>query len=240
MLFLFMQVFFTNHIVNSQVLVTEQEHIHLSKVLRKQVGDEVIICNGKGFMAIAMISSISKKETLLSVVSVLANETMPASKLILAVAPTKNMDRYEWFIEKAIEIGVNQFQPFFSQNSERRNLKLERLELIAIAAMKQSKAIFLPEILEPVSFDSLILNTSIEQKFIAYVPENKLSIQSPLKTLNYNTESIFLVGPEGGFTKEEAAKAQKLGFVSISLGDKRLRTETAGVFIASAYQLFTP
>jgi 16S rRNA (uracil1498-N3)-methyltransferase len=235
-----MQVFFTIHISNNQVLITDQEHIHLSKVLRKQVGDVVVVCNGKGFMAEAKISSISKKETLLAVVAVLNNESVPSNKLILAVAPTKNMDRYEWFLEKAIEIGVYQIQPFYSQNSERRNLKLERLELIAIAAMKQSKAIFLPEILEPIHFDKLISNTTVEQKFIAYVPENNLSIQTPLKSLVYNKESIFLVGPEGGFTKDEADKAQKLGFVSISLGDKRLRTETAGVYIASAYQLFTP
>lgn len=236
--FLFMQVFFSNKFIEDQILVDDQEHQHLNKVLRKKVGDHVFVCNGKGLMVEAEILASSKKETILKKLEVVIQLERDPNNLILAVAPTKNIDRYEWMLEKAIEIGVRKVIPFYSQNSERRKLRLERLQGIALAAMKQSKAVFLPEIIEPISFDKL-LQVASENRFIAYVRETSVSIQTEFSKLSKAENCLVLIGPEGGFTHEEANLAIKNGFVSISLGEKRLRTETAGVFTAAAHQLLT-
>jgi 16S rRNA (uracil1498-N3)-methyltransferase len=232
-----MQVFYSPNIVSDKILVDQQEHIHLSKVLRKAIGDRVYVCNGRGLFVLAEIVSMSKKETVLLTKQVLHNEKENANQLVLAVALTKNMDRYEWFIEKAIEIGVHRIIPFYSQNSERRKLKLERIQTIAISAMKQSKSLFLPEIKEPISFKELLKENSTNQKYIAYVQEETHTSKAVFPLLDAEKELLVLIGPEGGFTVEEADLAIKNSFKALSLGTKRLRTETAAVFTAAAYQL---
>ena len=232
-----MQVFYSQNIVGDKILIDEQEHIHLSKVLRKAIGDKVYVCNGKGFFVLAEIISMTKKETMLLTREVLHDEKENTNRLTLAVAPTKNMDRYEWFIEKAIEIGVHEIIPFYSQNSERRKLKLERIQTIAISAMKQSKTLFLPEISEPISFKELITKKSPDQKYIAYVLEETSTAKDVFPLLDSEKELLVLIGPEGGFTVEEAELAVKNSFKALSLGAKRLRTETAAVYTAAAYQL---
>ncbi|MCB9257547.1 MAG: 16S rRNA (uracil(1498)-N(3))-methyltransferase [Chitinophagales bacterium] len=237
MAFLAMQVFYSTHIEGSHALLLDQEHHHLSKVLRKKEGDIVAICNGKGCMWQAEVNSISKKETSLLLLGLIQEQRENPNHLILAVAPTKNMDRYEWLIEKAVEIGVHSIQAFYSQNSERRNLRLDRLELIALSAMKQSKALFLPEIKPPLSYNDL-LKTSVKNRFLAYVRESSFHWKDSLSQFGKEEECIILIGPEGGFTEIEADKAKESGFQAVTLGEKRLRTETAAVFATVAYQLF--
>lgn len=232
-----MQIFYTKNISGNIALIDGQESIHLTKVLRKNVDDEVYICNGLGSLFKAEITAVSKKESVLNIIETVEHQNENLCQLILAVAPTKNMDRYEWMIEKAVEIGVNQIIPFYSQNSERRRLKLERLEGIAIAAMKQSKTLFLPKISEAIKFKDLLNLEFSEQKFIAYLRGNTEDVKSVFPKLSTTKSTIILIGPEGGFTVEEAAEAEKNKFKTLSLGSKRLRTETAGVFTASAYQL---
>lgn len=232
-----MQLFYTTNIQMNIAIINGQENIHLTKVLRKNVGDEVFICNGEGGLFKAVLSSTSKKESVLDILETIEQQTENPSQLILAVAPTKNMDRYEWMIEKAVEIGVNKILPFYSQNSERRRLKLERLEGIAVAAMKQSKTLFLPIIAEPVKYKDLLTQDFSEQKFIAYLRDNTGDVSTSFPQLKPELSTVVLIGPEGGFTVEEAEQAVKNKFKTLSLGSKRLRTETAGVFTASAYQL---
>ncbi len=232
-----MQLFYTTNIQKNIAIINGQENIHLTKVLRKNVGDEVFICNGEGGLFKAVLSSISKKESVLDILETIEQQTENSSQLILAVAPTKNMDRYEWMIEKSVEIGVNKIIPFYSQNSERRRLKLERLEGIAVAAMKQSKTLFLPIIAEPVKYKDLLTQNFSEQKFIAYLRDNTEDVTTSFPQLKPELSTVVLIGPEGGFTVEEAEQAVKNKFKTLSLGSKRLRTETAGVFTASAYQL---
>lgn len=232
-----MQVIYSQNIVGEKVLVDQQEHIHLSKVLRKNIGDTIYICNGNGLMVLAEIASISKKETILFIREVIEDQKENTNQLTIAIAPTKNMDRFEWFLEKSIEIGIHRIIPFYSQNSERRKLKMERLNTIAISAMKQSKTLFLPHIEEPVSYKELLTKDFGTQKYLAYVLENTLTVKGVFSSLDNKKDLTVLIGPEGGFTSEEAAQAIKNDFKTLSLGAKRLRTETAGIFTASAYQL---
>lgn len=232
-----MQVFYSNNIINTAIFIEGQEHVHLTKVLRKSEGDEVAICNGSGLMLSARIVSISKKQTVLEKIEILAQEKVNTNKLILAVAPTKNIDRYQWMIEKCTEIGISKIIPFYSQHSERRRLKLDRLQLIALSAMKQSKSLFLPEIIEPISFKDLLKMESVKQKGLAYMEEETTSIAKLISNLNRKEELLIAIGPEGGFSEEEVQQAKTNGFAPISLGSKRLRTETAAVYSAVAYQL---
>lgn len=232
-----MQVFYSNNIINTAIFIEGQEHVHLTKVLRKSEGDEVAICNGSGLMLSARIVSISKKQTVLEKIEILAQEKVNTNKLILAVAPTKNIDRYQWMIEKCTEIGISKIIPFYSKHSERRRLKLDRLQLIALSAMKQSKSLFLPEIIEPISFKDLLKMESVKQKGLAYMEEETTTIAKLISNLNRKEELLIAIGPEGGFSEEEVQQAKTNGFAPISLGSKRLRTETAAVYSAVAYQL---
>ncbi len=232
-----MQVFYSNNIINSSIFIEGQEHIHLTKVLRKSEGDEVAICNGSGLMLSARIVSISKKQTVLEKMEILAQEKVNTNKLILAVAPTKNIDRYQWMIEKCTEIGISKIIPFYSKHSERRRLKVDRLQLMALSAMKQSKSLFLPEIIEPISFKDLLKMESVNQKCLAYMEEETTTIAKLIPKLNRKEELLIAIGPEGGFSEEEVQQAKTNGFAPISLGSKRLRTETAAVYSAVAYQL---
>tara|TARA_B110000459_G_scaffold7430_1_gene7709 strand:- start:1987 stop:2688 length:702 start_codon:yes stop_codon:yes gene_type:complete len=232
-----MQVFYSNNIINTAIFIEGQEHVHLTKVLRKSEGDEVAICNGSGLMLSARIVSISKKQTVLEKIEILAQEKVNTNKLILAVAPTKNIDRYQWMIEKCTEIGISKIIPFYSKHSERRRLKVDRLQLIALSAMKQSKSLFLPEIIEPISFKDLLKMESVKQKCLAYMEEETTTIAKLISNLNRKEELLIAIGPEGGFSEEEVQQAKTNGFAPISLGSKRLRTETAAVYSAVAYQL---
>lgn len=228
-----MQLFYahTAHQIKQIVEIQEQEHIHLAKSLRKQVGDEVFIVNGNGQLFKALVLAISKKSTSVELLE-LIKESSEKSNLTIAIAPTKQLDRYDWFIEKSIELGIGSIQPFFSQNSERRILKLEKIKLKVIAALKQSLRLSLPSIMSPEKLED-VLNKSkdFEVKLIAYTAEKQLSIKDFIST----KKTIVLIGPEGGFTKMEVKKAQEKGFIPISLGENRLRTETAGVFTASLF-----
>lgn len=232
-----MQVFYSNNIINTAIFIEGQEHVHLTKVLRKSEGDEVAICNGSGLMLSARIVSMSKKQTVLEKIEILAQEKVNTNKLILAVAPTKNIDRYQWMIEKCTEIGISKIIPFYSKHSERRRLKVDRLQLIALSAMKQSKSLFLPEIIEPISFKDLLKMESVKQKGLAYMEEETTTIAKLISNLNRKEELLIAIGPEGGFSEEEVQQAKTNGFAPISLGSKRLRTETAAVYSAVAYQL---
>ena len=185
-----MQVFYSNNIINTAIFIEGQEHVHLTKVLRKSEGDEVAISNGSGKMLSAIIYSISKKQTDKEKIEILAQEKVNTNKLILAVAPTKNIDRYQWMIEKCTEIGISKIIPFYSKHSERRRLKVDRLQLIALSAMKQSKSLFLPEIIEPISFKDLLKMESVKQKGLAYMEEETTTIAKLISNLNRKEELL--------------------------------------------------
>lgn len=200
--------------------LSEEESKHCVRVLRLKQGSQVELLNGKGLSAIAEIDDDHPKKCRLKILS---TEFFPPNKEIhLALAPTKNMDRMEWLVEKATEIGLTKLSFLKCDHNERGQLKLDRLEKIAISAMKQSKRYYLPEITELVSFQSFVENHP--NGFIGHCyPAEKIA-------LNLISESkVFLIGPEGDFSENEVNLALQNGYQAVSLSDFRLRTETAAL-----------
>jgi 16S rRNA (uracil1498-N3)-methyltransferase len=221
-----MIVFYTSEIDGNLATLKGDECLHCSKVLRKKIEDEVFVTDGKGRLHSGVISQISKKEVTISLTSEIDNQRRPHSKSI-AIAPTKNIDRFEWFLEKSTEIGITDIYPFLSSRSERKIIKPERLEKILISAMKQSKNFHKPT-LHPISpIRELLANDFVEQsKFIAHCMDPKLALQ---KQYVSGSNAIVLIGPEGDFTEDEVEIAKSFSWQEISLGKSRLRTETAGI-----------
>lgn len=205
--------------------LSEQEAQHCVKVLRMKEGDKVTATDGNGFFYECTIIQAHPKHCLLSVDTERAHPKSWNNNIHLAFAPTKNMDRNEWFVEKATEIGIDRITPLSCRFSERKEIKTKRLEKIAIAAMKQSQQAVLPVIDEMTSFMNFISQPFDGQKFIAhcYDSDKKQLAQDYKKGEN----ALILIGPEGDFSEDEVQKAIENGFEPISLGENRLRTETA-------------
>jgi len=217
------------------LILSEEESKHLCKVMRKDVGDKVFILDGKGKKATAEITLAHSKKAEVSILEVQTIERRSAVHLTIAIAPTKNLNRIEYFVEKATEIGIDAIQPILCHQSERKILKTDRLEKIAIAAMKQSGQVFLPEISELVSVSEFIRTNP--NGLIAYCPEHLTNPQ--LLNEVKNRESItILIGPEGDFTQEEVNFALENGYKTVSLGNSILRTETAGIYATTLISTF--
>lgn len=211
--------------IKSTNQLPEQESRHCVKVLRMSEGDKIVVTDGKGYLYYCTIIQAHHKHTALSIDKEVQQPKTWNFELQLAFAPTKNMDRNEWFVEKATEIGINRISPLKCSFSERKEVRLDRLEKVAISAMKQSKQAVVPTIDEMVSFDDFIIQPFEGQKFIAHCYND---IKNPLTSIyKKNQNALILIGPEGDFSEEEVQKALDNGFTPISLGDNRLRTETA-------------
>lgn len=206
--------------------LSEQESLHCVKVLRMKEGDKIAVADGKGFFYDCSIVQAHPKHCLLSINEANAQIKRWNFNLHIAFAPTKNMDRNEWFVEKATEIGTDLFTPLLCRFSERKELKSERLEKIAVSAMKQSQQAFLPIINEMTPFDRFLeMPFGGGRKYIAHcydTPKKNFA-----KACEKNENVLVLIGPEGDFSEEEVQKAIEKGFEPISLGNTRLRTETA-------------
>ena len=211
---------------DSRLIIDREESRHIVKVLRKKVGDTIYITNGKGILFTTVIDVINKNSTELKIIEA-KQEVGSKFHINIAVAPTKNNDRIEWFVEKSTEIGVNTISTVMCEKSERKKIKIERLEKITISAMKQSLQLHKPIIQELVSFEEFIKNCESKNKFIAHCKENEKLFLGDCE-LNSNTITI-LIGPEGGFSQKEIGLAEENEFISVSLGNTRLRTETAAI-----------
>jgi 16S rRNA (uracil1498-N3)-methyltransferase len=213
-------------IAGSFLTFSDEESHHAIKVLRLSPGSPVSVLNGKGIRAEGEISSIKagKVEVLLDKIS----GNQPAPPLAsLAIALLKKRDRLEWFIEKAVEIGVDQLILFSSEHSEKKSTELSRINKIAISALKQSGNLWLPEITTGISFKDFIRKPYHGQKFIAHCDNGeKILLKSACKE---NENCLVLIGPEGDFSKKEIASALENDFVPVSLGSTRLRSETAAL-----------
>lgn len=224
-----MQLFYNPDISENdkQIVFPRDESKHIAKVLRKKEGDILKVTNGEGFLFSAEIIQADINQCVAKVLQV-EKEAEAAYSLHMAVAPTKMNDRYEWFLEKATEIGVDEITPVICDHSERKHVKLNRFERVLQSAMKQSLHLSFPNLHEPLSFSEFIKAEVQGQKFIAHCEEGKP--RKPLKDqLKPGEKVTILIGPEGDFSSEEIELALKHGWQPVSLGNSRLRTETAAI-----------
>ncbi|MCM4158839.1 16S rRNA (uracil(1498)-N(3))-methyltransferase [Antarcticibacterium flavum] len=224
-----MQLFYHPEIDENdrQVIFPKVESRHIVKVLRKKEGDILNVTNGKGFLFKTEILSIDSRQCTATVLET-EKEAKPAYYLHLAVAPTKMNDRYEWFLEKATEIGVREITPVICEHSERKVVKLERYERVLQSAMKQSLHLSIPKLNKDQAFSDFISSEIEGDKFIAHCEEGDLK-KSLKSVLNPGTRSTILIGPEGDFSSNEIAQALENNWIPVSLGNSRLRTETAAI-----------
>ena len=225
-----MQLFYNPNIskTTKEVTFDKEESRHIVKVLRMKEGDAFKITNGKGSFFDAEITSANPKGCLVKILSEETQQPLPY-QLHLAVAPTKLNDRYEWFLEKATEIGISEITPIICDHSERKTIKPERYEKILQSAMKQSLKAYLPVLNKAISFKDFIASEKEvdASKFIAHCEEtDKKSLKQLLVP---NKKVLILIGPEGDFSSEEINLAIKSGFHPVTLGESRLRTETAAI-----------
>lgn len=223
-----MIIFYTQDINNGVAKLTDDECQHCSKVLRKKMGDEVYVTDGKGHLYSGTIGMISKREVEIVSLSEVEKQQAP-HRIGIAISPTKNIDRFEWFLEKSTEIGITDIYPFLSKRSERKFIKPERLEKRMIAAMKQSKNLHKPTLHPLLALKEVVSgDINFENKYIAHCMEPESALQ---KLYTSGTDAIVLIGPEGDFTADEVSLAEANNWTEVSLGKSRLRTETAG-FVA--------
>jgi len=224
-----MQLFYTPDINPSHphYFLTEEESKHCIRVLRLEKGDEVQLIDGKGSLYNASIQDAHPKRTVLQINSVVPAFNKRNHYLHIAIAPTKNIERTEWFLEKATEIGIDEISLIICQRSERKDTKVERLNKIITSAIKQSLKAYHPVLNELLTFNQLLAKPFDGQKFIAHCEKSEKTNLKEELILQGNY--LILIGPEGDFTTPEIDDALQNGFKAITLGESRLRTETAGL-----------
>lgn len=230
-------LFFVPDLSSNTLQLSEEESKHAIRVLRLKQGDELTLTDGKGIQAIAKITEDHVKKCQLIIESRTIHQRNRPYELHLIMAPTKNLDRIEWVIEKATEVGIDQLSFMRTHQSERTQLKLDRFEKIAVSAMKQSKQWFLPVIHELQDFQSIVNNKSLgAEKYIAWceTPHTEFISRIIQKASTGIRNITILIGPEGDFTQSEIVEAKQAGFIPISLGNTILRTETAALFACMA------
>ncbi len=223
-----MQLFFHQNLQNNTVELPEDESKHCIRVLRKKVGDEIMLIDGKGNKATCKITDDNPKKCKLEVVEKVHFHAREIG-LHIAIAPTKNFDRMDWMLEKCTEIGVSEITFIESENSERNKINMERCEKILIQSIKQSKQYWLPKLNNIISFKQFISNQNTTELncLMAWCNENSLTIN---EATDLKKHTLLLIGPEGDFTEVEAKLAIENNFKTISLGKNILRTETAAVY----------
>jgi len=230
-----MHIFYTPDISGKIYTLDETESKHCVRVLRLEKGDEITLVDGRGGFFTAEIADPNPKRCAVNVVRSELNFGLRKFQVHVAIAPTKNIERIEWFLEKATEIGIDRVTPLLCRHSERKEIKHDRLEKVMVSAMKQSLKAYLPKLDELTKFADLIRQPFEGQKFIAHCEEQhrELLKNAMVPGKNY----LILIGPEGDFSPEEIEMAIAAGFVPVSLGDSRLRTETAGVVACHTFNL---
>lgn len=227
-----MQLFFDANIkeTDTQFTFDKTESRHIIRVLRKKEGDSLFITNGNGYLFTSEISIANDKRCTVAINKITKQKNALDYKLHIAIAPTKNNQRLEWFLEKATEIGISEITPIFCANSERKIIKKERLEKVLITAMKQSNRYYLPTLNKAISLQQFLEKEVTGLKFIAHCEEtDKKTFKEQLIK---GKDITILIGPEGDFSLAEILVALKNKYIPVSLGKSRLRTETAGIVAA--------
>ncbi|MBK9211543.1 MAG: 16S rRNA (uracil(1498)-N(3))-methyltransferase [Saprospiraceae bacterium] len=233
------QLFYTKNISKNTATLDEEESRHLTLSLRKKETEMVHFTDGKGYIYSGKIgkNNLKNKTVVLENVQIIEFKPHTKPQTGIAISPIKNVDRFEWFIEKATELGVKHIYPIVCDRTEKTNIRLDRMEKICISAMKQCLNSWQPIISAPQSFKEFLeIDHVFEQKIIAHCEET--SKTDLLESLLPNKSTLVLIGPEGDFTGSEINVAIKKNFMPTSLGDFRLRTETAGVYCATIMNAF--
>ncbi len=226
--------FYTNAITATvtEFVLNEETSKHIVQVLRMQNGEQLLLTDGKGNLFNAEITDGNRKKCTVKILSVAAQPS-PSKKIAIAISLLKNSTRFEWFLEKATELGVSEIFPLICSRTEKQFFRHDRMKNIVISAMLQSQQAWLPVLNEPIKFTALLHTSTAKQKFIAHCEEEN-SKESLVSKLTFkSTQSIILIGPEGDFTKDEITQALQNNYVAVALGNTRLRTETAGVVAAT-------
>jgi 16S rRNA (uracil1498-N3)-methyltransferase len=221
-----MQLFYISAVEGNSCLLSEEESWHCTRVLRLGEGAALDLTDGMGNFYKGRLTKTNQKACEVEITNVQV-VTEKSWHLHIAIAPTKNTDRFEWFLEKATEIGIDEITPMICEHSERDVIKLTRLRKVLVSAMKQSLKAWLPALNEPTRFNDLMRKDFKGQKFIGYC---ETGMESELHDMYLKgSDVLILIGPEGDFSKIEVEQAMKSGFIPVSLGTSRLRTETAGI-----------
>ncbi|MCK4664053.1 MAG: 16S rRNA (uracil(1498)-N(3))-methyltransferase [Bacteroidales bacterium] len=222
-----MNIFYTPDILSDNYTLNETESKHCVKVLKHKVNDLIYLIDGKGGFYTAKITDNNHKKIKFIVQKVIKEYNKSNFYLHIAMAPPKNISRFEWFLEKTTEIGIDEITPIICEHSERKIINIERLNKIIISAIKQSKKAYLPKLNEIEDYKTFINRSLSDTKYIAYCNETELKT---LKSIyNNETKVLIMIGPEGDFSPTELLLAEKNKYEGISLGKSRLRTETAGI-----------
>ena len=229
-----MHIFYRSRVEGALLELEEQESKHAIRVLRLTRGDRVTLVDGRGGWYEAVITGDHPKHCSLKIENSRQDYQPLAYHLHLAVAPTKNTDRFEWFLEKATEIGISEVTPLICHRSERKQVNHERLEKILISAMKQSLKAYLPKLHPAVGFHDFVQSG---QKGTLGIAHGQIQGQGSVHELDHSGTYTLLVGPEGDFSVEEIQEARQAGYVPFHLGASRLRTETAALYITAAIAL---
>jgi len=220
-----MQFFYSKNIVDKYIILENQEMKHCTYVLRKKINDLVNVVDGKGIIFSCKIIEINLDDCKLLILK--KKKCLRNRNIHLCIAPTKNHKRMEWMVEKIVEIGIDKITFIICANSIRTSVNLKRLNKIALSAMKQSQSTYLPKITQCTSFKTVLEQDSSKHKYIAHLNNDKIIFLN--KTKKIKTSICILIGPEGDFTKEEINYSLDKEFIEVSLGNTRLRTETAGI-----------
>lgn len=226
-----MKFFYSERLSDSPVFLNKDESYHCFKVLRLKSGESILVTDGKGNAAEAIILNSHPEKTEIRISEPVQLNSDPTYRLHVAISPLKNPDRLEWFAEKATEMGVHEITPLICSRTEKKTVNTERLKKNVLAAMKQSMRCILPLVNEPIDFKSFIHQQSGEGVKLICTQGADSSLQS---VLNNQSNIMVMIGPEGDFTDDELELAMKSGFRTVNLGKTRLRTETAGLYICAA------
>ncbi len=225
--------------IETSAYLPESDSQHCCRVLRMQAGDEIELVDGKGDLYRCRIVTAHSKRTEVEIIERIALPPVWDFNITVAVAPTKHLDRMEWLVEKLVEIGVNRIVPVKCMRSERKELKTERLEKIAVSAMKQSLKAVLPQIDDMMPLQAFLNTVSKDsQRFVAYCED---WVERKLLAREYEAgrSACVLIGPEGDFSPEEIRMVIDNGFIPVTLGDNRLRTETAALVACDTFHIIT-
>jgi 16S rRNA (uracil1498-N3)-methyltransferase len=223
-----MQIFYAPDIAGSEYTLDENESRHCIRVLRMKAGSELTIIDGKGGIFSAVILKPDAKACIVSVTGSINDLQKRDYRLHIAISPLKNPDRFEWFIEKSVELGVDEITPLICDNTEKPNIRKDRIQNLIISAMKQSLKSTLPVLGETASFGDFVSKHSQGCRMIAHCDQTK-ERSSIAEVCPKGTDALILIGPEGDFSGTEISMAVEAGFIPVHLGASRLRSETAGI-----------